>query len=373
MTLGVQVRTRTAGVAHGIPVDTGTLFLAGKSGTGPTDEAALVQSPGDVSAVFGPRAVGNAALLDELDGYFGEGGQRAYVGLYDTDVLDALALFDSDKGPGQVCAPEETHNASTYAKLIAHAKPNGRHAVLDVPAAATTSSLITLGGTARALADASYGSIYGSHVIIPPPAGVIGGSARTIPASPIIAALMSRADGLGNPNRAAAGRDFPLQYATGFETSFTKADREAILNAGINTFATIYGVLENYGFQTPVAQDPDNPYWQANCSRTRMWIQARGAAVGEPYEFKPIDGRNRLAGRLKTDLDAMLLGLYQVDGLFGATPQEAFATAVGASVNTIGSIAQGELHAVCEARLSLHAKAVIIDLVTVPVTGSVSS
>jgi hypothetical protein len=42
------------------------------------------------------------------------------------------------------------------------------------------------------------------------------------------------------------------------------------------------------------------------------------------------------------------------------------------AVNSEATIAQGELHAVCEARLSLHAKSVIIDLVSVPITGRVS-
>jgi hypothetical protein len=67
-----------------------------------------------------------------------------------------------------------------------------------------------------------------------------------------------------------------------------------------------------------------------------------------------------------------MLTLYQMNGLYGQTPQEAFATNVGAAVNTEASVAQGELHAVAEARLSLHAKSVLIDLVSVPVTGRVS-
>jgi hypothetical protein len=73
-----------------------------------------------------------------------------------------------------------------------------------------------------------------------------------------------------------------------------------------------------------------------------------------------------LAGALKGELDGICLALYGVDGLFGQTPAEAFATTVGASVNTIDTIAQGELDAVVEARLSLHAKAVNIDLVSCP-------
>jgi hypothetical protein len=178
---------------------------------------------------------------------------------------------------------------------------------------------------------------------------------------------------LGNPNRAAAGRDFPLQYATGFETTISDTDRESLLDShAVNTFAEMFGVLELYGFQTGRDEDPDDPFWQANCGRARMWLKARAFAAAQPYVFRTIDGRGRLAAALKGDLDAICLALYGVDGLFGETPQDAFATEVGASVNTTDTIAQGELNAAVEARLSLHAKAVNIDLVSVPVTGTVS-
>jgi hypothetical protein len=42
------------------------------------------------------------------------------------------------------------------------------------------------------------------------------------------------------------------------------------------------------------------------------------------------------------------------------------------SINTTTTVAYGELHAVVEARFSLHARTVIIELVAVPITGSVS-
>jgi hypothetical protein len=327
----------------------------------------------DVITEYGPRSGSNQDLFDGLDTYFAEGGKEAVIGRYTAgDPAAALALFPPDLGPGQVSILGEPNTSGLYTTLLAHAKANNRVAVLDVPPDSDVAEMDALGDAGRLLADADYGAIFGPWADIPAPSGVIGGSGRSVPASPVIAALCARVDSLGNPNRAAAGRDFPLQYVTGFETDFSKADREALLNAGVNTFATIFGVLENYGFQTPRAQSVEDPYWQFNCARTRMWLQARAAAAGEPYMFRTIEGRGRLAAALKGDLDDICLQLYQADGLFGETPQEAFSIEVGESVNPVESIAQGELHAVMEARLSLHAKAVLIDLVTVPVTGQVS-
>ncbi len=373
MSLGVEVRSRTARVARGIPVNTGTWYVGGEAASGSTTEAISARSMSDVITEYGPRSGSNQDLFDGLDTYFAEGGKEAVIGRYTAgDPAAALALFPPDLGPGQVSILGEPNTSGLYTTLLAHAKANNRVAVLDVPPDSDVAEMDALGDAGRLLADADYGAIFGPWADIPAPSGVIGGSGRSVPASPVIAALCARVDSLGNPNRAAAGRDFPLQYVTGFETDFSKADREALLNAGVNTFATIFGVLENYGFQTPRAQSVEDPYWQFNCARTRMWLQARAAAAGEPYMFRTIEGRGRLAAALKGDLDDICLQLYQADGLFGETPQEAFSIEVGESVNPVESIAQGELHAVMEARLSLHAKAVLIDLVTVPVTGQVS-
>jgi len=372
MTLGVEVRARTARVARGIPVDTGTWFVGGQAASGSTTEAKLVRSIADFATEYGPRSGSNQALYDAIETFFNEGGKRAYVGRHSGTYSQALDLFVPDLGPGQVSLVGTTNDASVYTALTAHAKNNNRFALLDVNDNLTVSTITALGTALRALTDVEHGALFGPWVKVPAPSGVIGGSVRDVPASPVVAALIARADALGNVNRAAAGRDFPLQYVTGYDITINKADREALLDAGVNTFATIFGVLELYGFQTALVATTETPYWQANCSRTRMYLKAQGAAKGEPYVFRTIDGKGRLAGALKGDLDDVCLELYGSDGLFGETPQEAFSIEVGAAINTAGSIAQGELHAVMEARLSMHAKAVIIDLVTVPVTGKVS-
>jgi hypothetical protein len=286
----------------------------------------------------------------------------------------ALLLFLKDLGPGQVAAVGETSNATTFDKLLTHALNNNRFALLDVGSADDVAAMTTLGGTlaARSATLKDRGALFGPWAEIPPPVGVAGSSGRTVPASAVVAGLCARVDAAGNPNRAAAGRDYPCQYATGIVLDAAKSDRESLLDAGVNTMAVIYGVLENYGFQTAITADPNNPYWQANACRARMWITARAEAAGEPFVFRPIDGQGKLAGALRGAIDAILLELYGVDGLYGETPGEAFATTVNATINPPTEIAQGTLHAVSEVRFSMHAKAVIIDLVTVPITGSIS-
>jgi hypothetical protein len=379
MSLGVEVRNRTAPAARGVPVETDTLFLAwdGEGGTGTLLAPVECHSIADFVAVHGARASANQEAYDYLDNFFREGGRKAYTARHTTaGTIDAaLDLFEDDGlGPGQLAysgGGSSIPGATLYGKLLDAAAAYNRVALLDVNIDDTIAEMDTLADGIPSTNE-SYGALFGPWVTIPAPAGS-GGSTRSVPASSTIAALCARVEALGNPNRAAAGRDFPLQYGLGFTVPVSDTDREALLDAGCNTFATKYGVLQNYGFQTGVAQSDSTPYWQFNCSRTRMWITARAKATGENYMFKPIDGRGALARSLQTDLDAILLELYMANGLYGLTPQEAFATEVGASVNTVNNIAQGTLSAVCEAKLNLHAKSVLIDLVSVPVTGQISA
>jgi hypothetical protein len=378
MSLGVEVRNRIAPPTSGFPIDTDTLFLAwdGEGGSGTLLAAVECRSLADFVAVHGARAVANAEAYDYLDNYFREGGRKAYTARHTTagTYTAALALFHDGLGSGQLAVIGTTQGDALYQAMQNHAEAYGRVALFDVNVDDTIAEMDTLADVVAALDDPSYGALFGPWVTVPAPAGISGGTARSIPASSSIAALCARADALGNPNRAAAGRDFPLQYATGFTVPVSDADRVALLNAGCNTFASKNGLLQNYGFQTgiPQADAESDPFWQFNCSRTRMWIGARAKATGENYMFKPIDGQGRLARSLQTDLEVILLDLWAVNGLFGLEPSEAFNVEVGASVNTEDTIAQGELYAVCEARLTIHAKRVLIDLVHVPITGRVS-
>lgn len=377
MSLGVTVTTRTAPPSRGAPTNGSTLFLAGKAGTGPTNTATELRSLADFAGTYGTRNNNNRAAYDYLETFFREGGNHAYFARYNTtaspaqDVDDALALFTADLGPGQVAAPEETPGTDTYAALGAHADAFNRVALADVEVDDTVGDMTTLGGELPTSKENI--AIFGPWVTVPAPSGITGVGARQVPFSAVVAGLIARADQLGNPNRAAAGRDFPLQYATGFVTTITSDDRETLLDAGVNTGAEVYGVLELYGFQTGVEQSDETPFWQFNCSRMRMIATAEAKAIGENYMFRPIDGRGLIQQALKSDLEAMLSRYFIANALYGATPREAYAVEVNASVNTESTVAQGELNAVAELRLSLHAKSINVQLVSVPVAGQVSA
>jgi hypothetical protein len=236
----------------------------------------------------------------------------------------------------------------------------------------TVAALEALGALLPVDPTGEYGGLFGGWVTAPPPSGVSGGLARVVPASAVVAALCNRADSLGNPNRAAAGRGFPLQYCTGFVLDPVDSDRAALYAAGVNMFTNLYGVLQNYGFITPVPSSPDTPFDQLNCSRARMWLKAQAQAVGQNFMFLNIDAAGLDASDLQSDLLGVCAVLYGAGGLYGDTWQEAYDVIVGQTVNTDTTAAAAQLNAVMEARLSKHAESVNIDLISVPILGQVT-
>jgi hypothetical protein len=376
MTLGVEVIPRDAPPARGAPTDTGAWYVGAYTTSGDQGAPIPVSSLGEFESVVAGRSGQNTALYDALDFYFREGGKKAYISRAASQdaagLNDALAVFGPQLGPGQVSAINVDPDADVYSALFTHAAENNRVVVADVTSA-PASGITDYEALADAVPpnDASYGALFGPWAVGPGPAGVSGVTSRQVPASPVIAALCARVDEAGNPNRAAAGRDYPLRYVEDLAETFSLTDIDTLLNNGVNSMADIYGVLENYGFQTTLAQSDQTPFWQFNCSRMRMALVAQAKALGENYMFKPLDGRGLVEGALKTDIDAMLLGYYNVGALYGTTPEEAFQVDVTSAINTPDTIAQGELHAVASVKLSLHAKSIVIELVSVPVTGAV--
>lgn len=378
MTLGVTVTTRLSPPSRGTPVQTDTLFVPAFTSATIAPPYAEVTDIASFETKVGTRTAGNTALWDAMDLYFREGGKRALIAKAATDsatdCLLALGNFPKTLGAGQVMPAgfvAADPNALIPIAIAGHCQSNNRVGLIPMLDSTIVGDITTWSAKIKAVDPDGFVAIFGPYVNVPAPKGVVGGAARTLPITPVIAGLIARVDQLGNPNQAAAGRSLPFQYVTSLKTYFTDTDRETLLNAGVNTAAEVFGVLENYGFQTTVVFNVDSPYWQFNCSRTRMALVAQAALIGETYMFRPIDGRGLVTNSLRASLEAMLLGYYQGNALFGETPSDAFYVDTGPSVNTITTIAAGKLRAVASVCLSLHAKSIEIELVSVPAGGQI--
>lgn len=368
MSFGVEVTTRLAPPSRGAVPRTGKLFLCGPASaeTGRVDD---LRSIDDFTAAIGNRAGPVIPSWDAAQVFFQAGGSVLTFAPYASDYGDALALIDDTRyGPGQVIVVGTTPVATMFTDLNTLCMATNRVALRDVSDGDAVSDMVTTGGLA--VDNDDYGATFGPWLTAPPPPGVIGANDRVVPASVVIAALCNLVDNDGNPNRAAAGDDYPLRYVTGMQTEISAVDRASLFAAGVNAFDDEF-VLENYGFQTNRAQDPNDPYWQFNCSRARMALVDACTQRARPYMFRPIDGRGRIEAELGADIEDECNKLYTVDAMYGDTAQDAYDVNVSSSINTVDTIAQGELHAVASVVWTLHAKSVLVELVTVPLGSAV--
>jgi hypothetical protein len=380
MAFGVNVTTRTALAASGSVPRTGTLFLCG-----PVDEAMTapvdLYSVSDFEGLVQTRETLGIPSWDAVQAGFQMGLSRiVFAGFVPTTVMgattynydEALTLIDDPKlGPGQLAVVGAPPTQAMFADMQSAAMATNRVVLRDVRVDATLSQMVSDAAFAP-VAD-EYGATFGPWLIVPPAPGVIGGAARKIPASIAIAALCNQVDAKGNPNRAAAGDDFPIPYATALDLEISDTDRATLFTGGCNAFDDENGI-ENWGFQTNVPFDANtgDPYWQFNCSRARMALVDNCRQRARPFMFRNIDGRGRLTGALQAAIEDECNALWGVDAMYGDTAQDAYNVNVSTSVNTVASISSGAIVAIASVVWSLHAKEVDVELVTIPLGSPVS-
>jgi hypothetical protein len=302
-----------------------------------------------------PIAVSNSAFT---------GGSDDLGSISADDYSDALAMFPTGLGPGQVLAPGQT-DPDIHEALLAHAEAHNRVALLDAPNTDVLSSIEAAATAARDTGLGSYGAMFAPWVKVPASAS---GASRTVPYSAVQAGLEARRDRIASPNVPAAGRKYPLAYAQSLVYEFSDDDRTELIGYGVNTAHSVAGVRETYGYRSLSDPDTDSNWVQFNYSRLRMAIAARAQDIGESFLFSQIDGRGLKLSEFGAAISGMLLDFYVLGSLYGNSPSEAFNVDVGPAVNTPETIAAGELHAIAAVRMSPHGEMIIIEIVKTPIT-----
>lgn len=292
-----------------------------------------------------------------------------------TEWTAAINAFGANLGPGQILAPGQTNTtlSGIWSALALHASQNNRVAICDETDGASISTITSdVSGAAIASALQGYMGIWAGSRLIP---GIVGGTSRTVPPSPIIAALCARVDQTGNPNLPPAGASFPLQYArntativSGTQDTYSAADLGTLNSIGVNGFQAISNIPQNYGFATLVPPTSDLIYWQFNHARLRMALVSQSQFVTAPFFASQADGQGSTATRLNQALSAMFGAFYDQGALYGQNKTDAFTVNTGPSVNTALSLSQGTLAAQCSAEMSPGIQLVLTYINAVPIT-----
>ena len=266
---------------------------------------------------------------------------------------EALAGFANIELAGQVQDPANT-TTGVHEALLNHCAEHDRVAIIQL-AKGTEAEVLTAVATAAALPNAEYGMAVVGSLGCP---GVTPGTERKVSAGTVASALCARGDATGSPNVAPCGLEYPLLYCTSTDSDFGNEARQALFNAGANTFHLAYGILSLWGFQSLVSESVSTVYDQFNHTRTRMAIKAKAALINAKVLFEDITEK-MLAG-YNTDLTVMLRELEDVEAL------SAFSVNTGPTVNTPSSIEKQEVKAIIEIQMPPYASFAVIELISVP-------
>lgn len=357
---GTVITSRAEPPPRSAPSDVGMAFFVGPTSSGAGSPPTVVRSLTEYAAAFGVRT-GFIAMYDAVDAFFREGGSAVTISKA-ADLQDGLDALTKSYGPGQVVAPA-TQDPDDHEALLAHAAATNRIALLDaLPADDTAAELVTTATALKADVASRYGALFAPSVIIP---GLTGGSTRTVSAAAVAAGIISRNDGRFGANIASAGVNGESRYAIDVTTLYTDAEYTSLNDAGVIAVRSMFGGVRIYGARTLAGLD--GGWGLLTNARLNMQIVAGAEAIAERYVFAQIDGRRVKISQFGADLSALLVPFYEAGSLFGDSTRDAFFVDVGPAVNTLETIANGELRAILAVRMSPFAELVEIEIVKVPV------
>ena len=295
------------------------------------------------------------------------GGTDDRASITDAQWQVALDAITPDYGPGQIAAPGRTTDVG-HTQLLTHCGNIGgrRVALLDAPDSATQATLTTSATNARN-GYQKWGAMFAPWDIYP---GVTPGTTRSVPPSARVAGNIARNDasGLGPADPAAGDAGISLYASDLSQAAWSDSVRGALNTGGVNVSRVMFGGIRTYGWRSLANPVTETAWTNFGHARLYMAIAARAAVIAESFEFDVIDGQGKTISAFKSALQGLLLDYYTRGDLYGSTPEEAFSVDTGAQVNTTTTLANNELHAVLNVKMSPFAEMVQIEVVKRAIT-----
>jgi hypothetical protein len=294
------------------------------------------------------------------------GGNDDRTNITDAQWQTALDAITSDFGPGQVSAPGRTSDIG-HQQLVNHVGAHSRVAILDAPDTGTVATLTSSAINARVGTYSKFGAMFWPWLTVP---GVVSGSNRNVPPSGLIAGLLGRNDSQGmGPDQAAAGDNGISLFTIGLsQKAVTDSVRQSLNGSGVDVIRALYGSFRNYGWRSLSDPVAEIDWVNFGCGRLYMAIAADAHSIADGFIFDKLDGAGHTIASFNGVLTGMLQGYYNSGDLYGASPADAFFVDTGPSVNTPTTIANHELHAVLNVRMSEFAEMVQIEVYKKPIT-----
>lgn len=237
-------------------------------------------------------------------------------------------------------------------------------ATSDVTSQLTLANSYT-GGAAGAAA-LGYGSLYYPNLTIPNPTSSAQGSTAVAYPGGAIAAKYATTDSSRGVFKSPAGLEARLSGVVSVP-SLTNLELDYLNNGTVspNTFATATAInairyIPGSGIVVMGARTLSNTYDNRYISVRRSMIYLR-KVLSDATAFALFESNDeRLWNRLQTTCEAILINFWQSGGLKGATALDAFYVKADSSINTVSSVAAGEVHLEIGVALQRPAEFVVI-------------
>jgi phage tail sheath protein FI len=289
----------------------------------------------------------------------------------DALVVAAVSSLDSIAQPILLNAPGVTA-ATDVNVLLAYAYNRGDVFVIVDPTKATSdvTSQLTLansytGGTAGSAAQ-GFGAVYYPNLTIPNPTSSAPGSTLTAYPGGAVAAKYAITDASRGVFKSPAGLEARLSGVVSV-TSLTNNELDYLNNgtSSPDTFAKATPVnairyIPGSGIVVMGARTLSSTYNSRYISVRRSLIYLR-KVLTDSTAFALFESNDeRLWNRLQTTCEAILINFWQSGGLKGTTALDAFYVKADSSINTVSSVAAGEVHLEIGVALQRPAEFVVI-------------
>lgn len=322
-----------------------------------------------VASLYVTAAAGASALLPNTAAAALFTGGANGGALDEGDLTEALDFFIESYGPGAVAAPG-FYLAGNYDSLIAHAKLNGRIALLGFDSTDTVSDATDTAATYSVVSGAEYAAFFYPWVRIPN-----GSLTSLIPSEGYVAAKRAQVQNSSGAWNVYAGAVSEAVYVTEPQSYLTASQEASLATAGVNPIKLINGTTRIYGARS-VSSDVTN-FRFINARETLNYITYEAKRALEAHVFRPIDGRKSLFAEIRSSLVAIMDriatagGVYEAVNAQGKQIDPGYAVRVDDSINPISQLAEGTIKAKIGARISSIGETIEIEIVKSNLTASV--
>lgn len=276
------------------------------------------------------------------------------------------AAFGPELGAGVICVPGFT-SAQIGDALLAHCGANRRITYLATAAGAEVEDAIAASQDLRGTEFSERGGLLYPHILVDDDANGV----RTISPEGFIAGKRALAHTIIGSWRIPGGEPFAVSsdYVKGVERVLTAAEGNALDDAEVCAIRVLGNAVQLYGYRS-LSADEINWKWLYYADEANH-IEVEGGKKIAWAVLEPIDAAGGLFGNIETSLRGLMEPIKKGGGVYPRNGDDGYTIDVGPNINTIDTIAAGEIGAIIAFRPPSAANLIVLTVVKSTLTATV--